>query len=116
MRAFFGTTLLFIGLVAVLLFGLPRVYSYTSEAWIAMFLVFGGGIAALSGAGLSGSNNHGGLSRWLYAFCFIAFVITIIFGLINVFNEERTGVSIYLLVVGFFGACISAIRATQNGY
>ena len=120
MRAFFGITLFLIGLAAALPLGLPKVLAFDElhqaiklEAGVAMFLIFGGEVTALSGSLLikSGSPDRYNSGQWLFAACFVASALLMVVGLANVFAAERVGVSIYLLSIGFAAAFFSAYQA-----
>ena len=113
MRLFFGLTLMALGLTMMFLLGLTRVFTPNIESLTAMFLVFAGGITLLSGASLARSNasNVEHFGQWLFAACFIASIALMIVGLVNIFNVERTVISIYLIIIGFVQAIYSANRA-----
>lgn len=109
MRTVAGVAILSIGLLAVLLGG-PRLFS-TDEAQVALatFLVFGGLVAALTGASLVkfyyGSSILAG--RVLFGLCFAVATVMMVIGLIVTFFD--IGISAYLLSVGFIAALISAL-------
>ncbi len=110
MRVLIGITFVVIGLVAVLPLGLPKIFSPNGdEVGVAMFLVFGGEVAVLSGAGLTkyyfASNDV--IGKVLFGLCFVVSVVLMIAGLTTVFSD--IGISAYLLVVGFVGALLSAL-------
>jgi hypothetical protein len=110
MRVLIGVTFVVIGLVAVLPLGLPKIFSpIGDEVGVAMFLVFGGEIAALSGAGLTKYyyTSSDLIGKVLFGLCFVVSVVLMIAGLVSVFSD--IGVSIYLLTVGFVGALLSAL-------
>ena len=106
-REFFGITLAGIGLAALVL-GLTQVYSPDGDrSWIAMFLIFGGEIATLSGAWLARTYQCIDISsKVLYTVCFVVSVILMVMGLFNVFTEPA--ISLYLLIVAFLAAFVSA--------
>ena len=112
MKVFFAGVLVAVGLLAMLVFGLARIFAfnYTTdlpswEALVAAGLVAGGGTMALVGSALAGGGRPG---KWLFAVSFLGFIILMLFGLANVFQKERTYTSIYLLLAGAIGAVLSA--------
>ncbi|HLF03458.1 MAG TPA: hypothetical protein VI547_15850 [Anaerolineales bacterium] len=110
MRTTVGITFLVIGLIAVLPIGLPKLFSNDeSDIAIAMFLVFGGMMASLTGSGLVRFYFDGSLrtAKLLFGVCFVVSTALMIAGLVSVFSN--IGVSVYLLVVGFMGAVVSAL-------
>ena len=106
MQAFAGITLVAIGLIAVAFLGLPQAFAQPGQA---LFLVFAGEIAAVSGAWLVQYyfQNQNNIGKTLFALCFLASVACMIMGLFNVF--AHTGQSVFLIVVGFAGAFLSAL-------
>ncbi len=109
MRAILGLTLVVLGLIALSL-GLVQIHAPDVEKTaVAMFLVFGGEVAGLSGSWLTkyyfGSGDR--IGKTLFALSFIASTVLMIVGLIYVFTE--IGTSVYLLIVGFVGALLSAL-------
>jgi len=110
MRVLIGITFVVLGLVAVLPLGLPKVFSPdVGDSSVAMFLIFGGEVAALSGAGLTKYYYAGSdvIGKILFGLCFVVSVALMIAGLVTVFGN--IGVSVYLLIVGFVGALLSAL-------
>jgi hypothetical protein len=106
MQAIAGITLVALGLIAVAFLGLPQAFNQPAQA---LFLVFAGEIAAVSGAWLVQYyyQNQNAIGKLLFALCFLASVACVVVGLFNVF--DHSGESIFLIVVGFAGAFLSAL-------
>ncbi len=104
-----GATILAAGLLAVIL-GAPRLFSPDdAQLALATFLIFGGMVAALTGASLVkfyyGSSLLAG--RALFGLCFASGTVLMGVGLYETFF--KIGISVYLLVVGFIAAVVSAV-------
>lgn len=118
MGAFFGLTLFCVGLLAVAM-GVWGIFS-NSEV-IGGFLVFGGGAAALSGARFASmvSNPQTEIptvGNYLFALCFIVSLFILVLGLTGIFSN--TFASLYLMLIAFAGAAISAwsvVRRSRLG-
>ena len=119
MRAFFGTTLFLLGQTMTLVTGLPRVFlrsissGQDSEAHTALFLVLAGVVVATLGSSFArGLPPHKArLGSWLFAACFVSCASLMALGLANVYVLGRTGVSLFLIVIGFVGSIASASNA-----
>jgi|OpeIllAssembly_1097287.scaffolds.fasta_scaffold94042_2 hypothetical protein len=108
MGAFFGFTLFCVGLLAVAM-GVWGIFS--NSGVIGGFLVFGGGAAALSGARFASMVSNPqteipAVGNYLFALFFIVSVLILVFGLAGIFSN--TVPSLYLVLVAFVGAAISA--------
>jgi hypothetical protein len=124
MRAFFGITLVMIGLAAVLLFGLGQVFALDDsqtqlrqQVWLAVFLILGGEVMAIGGSALVSERRPGRydrLGKWLFLSGFVATCILIVAGLLNVFNLKLSFVSLLLMVAGGVGAFVSASSAVRD--
>ena len=118
MGAFFGFTLFCVGLLAVAM-GVWGIFSNNSV--IGAFLVFGGGAAALSGARFASMVSRPEIEiptvgNFLFALCFIVSLFILVLGLTGIFSN--TLVSVYLMLVAFVGAAISAwsvVRRSRLG-
>lgn len=118
MGAFFGLTLFCVGLLAVAM-GVWGIFS--NSGVIGGFLVFGGGAAALSGARFASmvSNPQTEIptvGNYLFALCFIVSLFILVLGLTGIFSN--TLASLYLMLVAFVGAAISAwsvVRRSRLG-
>lgn len=118
MGAFFGFTLFCVGLLAVAM-GVWGIFS--NSGVIGGFLVFGGGAAALSGARFASmvSNPETEIptvGNYLFALCFIVSLFILVLGLTGIFSN--TLASLYLMLVAFVGAAISAwsvVRRSRLG-
>jgi hypothetical protein len=106
MQALAGITLVALGLIAVAFLGLPQAFNQPVQA---LFLVFAGETAAVSGAWLVQYyyQNQNTIGKLLFALCFLASVACVVVGLFNVF--DHSGESIFLIIVGFTGAFLSAL-------
>jgi hypothetical protein len=106
MQAIAGITFVALGLIAVAFLGLPQAFNQPVQA---LFLIFAGEAAAVSGAWLVQYyyQNQNAIGKLLFALCFLASVACVVVGLFNVF--EHSGESIFLIVVGFAGAFLSAL-------
>ena len=106
MQALAGITFVALGLIAVAFLGLPQAFNQSTQA---LFLVFAGEIAAISGAWLVQYyyQNQNTTGKILFALCFLASVACIVVGLFNVF--DHSGESIFLIIIGFTGAFLSAL-------
>ena len=110
MRIAIGITILVIGLAAVTVVGGPKLFSQDDgEVAVAIFLVFGGMMAALTGASLVkfyyGSSIF--MGRVLFGLCFVVASTLMVTGLVIAFSD--IGISLYLLITGFIGAVVSAL-------
>ena len=118
MGAFFGFTLLCVGLLAVAM-GVWGIFS--DSGMIGSLLVFGGGVAALSGARFASMVSKPEMQvpvvgNYLFALCFIVSLFILVLGLTGIFSN--TLASSYLVLVAFVGAGISAwsvVRASRPG-
>ena len=118
MGAFFGFTLFCVGVVAVVM-GVWGIFS--NSGVIGGFLVFGGGAAALSGARFASmvSNPQREIptvGNYLFALCFVVSMFILVIGLTGIFSNTLT--SLYLMLVAFAGAAISAwsvVRRSRLG-
>jgi hypothetical protein len=118
MGAFFGFTLFCVGIVAVVM-GVWGIFS--NNGVIGGFLVFGGGAAALSGARFASMVSNPqreipAIGNYLFALCFVVFVFVLVIGLTGIFSNTLT--SLYLMLVAFAGAAISAwsvVRRSRLG-
>ena len=118
MGAFFGVTLLCVGLLAVAM-GMWGIFSNSSV--IGGLLVFGGGVAALSGARFASMVSKPEMEvpvvgNYLFALCFIVSLFILVLGLTGIFSN--TLASLYLMLVAFVGAAISAwsvVRRSRLG-
>jgi hypothetical protein len=118
MGAFFGITLLCVGLLAVAM-GVWGIFS--DSGVIGGLLVFGGGAAALSGARFASMVSNPQteipvIGNYLFALCFIVSLFILVIGLTGIFSN--TLASLYLMLVAFVGAAISAwsvVRASRLG-
>src|SRR5262245_43243273 len=108
MQALLGIILAVIGFITVVVLGLPQAFSPArDQSAVALFLIFGGELAALSGAWLTQYYYAGQarLGKLLFGIGFIISVVVIIAGLSHIFSEIGAGV--FLLIVGFIGAFLS---------
>ena len=118
MGAFFGFTLFCVGVVAVAM-GVWGIFS--NNSMIGGFLVFGGGAAALSGARFASMVSNPRVEiptvgNYLFALCFVVSVFILVIGLTGIFSNTLT--SLYLILVAFAGAAISAwsvVRRSRLG-
>jgi hypothetical protein len=118
MGAFFGLTLFCVGLVAVVM-GMWGIY--TNNGLIGGFLVFGGGGAALSGARFASMVSKPDIEiptvgNYLFGLCFVVALFILVLGLAGIFSNTLT--SLYLILVAFVGAAISAwsvVRRSRLG-
>ncbi|OGO35680.1 MAG: hypothetical protein A2Z03_01735 [Chloroflexi bacterium RBG_16_56_8] len=118
MGAFFGFTLFCVGVVAVVM-GVWGIFS--NSGVIGGFLVLGGGAAALSGARFASMVSKPRreipiVGNYLFALCFVVSMLILIIGLTGIFSN--TLASLYLMLVAFAGAAISAwsvVRASRPG-
>jgi hypothetical protein len=118
MGAFFGFTLFCVGLLAVAM-GVWGIYS--NNGVIGAFLVFGGGAAALSGARFASMVSKPDVEiptvgNYLFALCFIVSLFILVLGLTGIFSNTLT--SLYLMLVAFVGAALSAwsvVRRSRLG-
>lgn len=110
MQALFGIILAVIGLIAITVLGLPQAFSADGNtAAVALFLVMGGEVAALSGAWLTKYYylSNARLGQVLFGVGFVLSVAVVIVGLSHIFSEMGAG--IFLVIVGFIGAFTSAL-------
>jgi hypothetical protein len=118
MGAFFGFTLFCVGVVAVAM-GVWGIFS--NNVVIGGFLVFGGGAAALAGARFASMVSNPRVEiptvgNYLFALCFVVSVFILVIGLTGIFSNTIT--SLYLVLVAFAGAAISAwsvVRRSRLG-
>jgi len=118
MGAFFGFTLFCVGVVAIIM-GVWGIFS--NSELIGGFLVFGGGAAALSGARFASMVSNPRVEtptvgNYLFALCFVVSVFILIIGLMGIFSNTLP--SLYLVLVAFVGAAISAwsvVRRSRLG-
>lgn len=118
MGAFFGLTLFCVGLLAV---GMGVWGIYSNSGVIGAFLVFGGGAAALSGARFASMVSNPDVEiptvgNYLFGLCFVVSLFILVLGLTGIFSN--TLVSLYLLLVAFAGAALSAwsvVRRSRLG-
>ncbi|CAG0947764.1 hypothetical protein ANRL1_04519 [Anaerolineae bacterium] len=118
MGAFFGFTLFFVGVIAVVM-GVWGIFS--NNVVIGGFLVFGGGAAALSGARLASMVSNPlveipTVGNIMFGLCFVVSVFILVIGLTGIFSNTLT--SLYLMLVAFAGAVISAwsvVRRSRLG-
>ena len=118
MGAFFGFTLFCVGVVAVVM-GVWGIFS--NNSMIGGFLVFGGGAAALTGARFASMVSNPRVEiptvgNYLFALCFVVSMFILIIGLMGIFSNTLT--SLYLMLVAFAGAAISAwsvVRRSRLG-
>jgi hypothetical protein len=109
MRIGVGITILVIGLAAVVVGG-PKLFGTNEmEVALATFLVFGGMVAALTGASLVKYYYGSSLvvGRVLFGICFAVAAVQMVTGLAIAFSN--ISISIYLLMTGFISAVISAL-------
>lgn len=118
MGTFFGLVLFCVGVLAV---GMGIWGIYGSNAIIGGFLLFGGGAAALAGARFASMPAKPEMriplvGNYLFAFCFVVSIAILLLGLAGIFTN--TLASVYLLLMAFAGATISAwsvVRASRPG-
>ena len=118
MGAFFGFTLFCVGLLAVIM-GVWGIFS--NNVVIGGILIFGGGAGALAGARFASmvSNPQREIpvvGNYLFALCFVVSVFILVIGLTGIFSNTMT--SLYLMLVAFIGAAISAwsvVRRSRLG-
>jgi hypothetical protein len=118
MGAFFGFTLFCVGLLAVAM-GVWGIFS--NNGVIGGFLVVGGGAAALSGARFASMVSRPQteiptVGNYLFALCFIVSLLILVIGLMGIFSNTFT--SVFLMLVAFVGAAISAwsvVRRSRLG-
>ncbi len=118
MGAFFGFTLFFVGLLAVAM-GMWGIFS--NSGMIGGFLVFGGGAAALSGARFASMVSKPEMEipvvgNYLFGLCFVVSLLILVIGLMGIFSNTFT--SLFLMLVAFVGAAISAwsvVRRSRLG-
>ena len=118
MGAFFGLTLFCVGLLAVVM-GMWGIY--TNSGVIGAFLVFGGGVASLSGARFASMVSKPEIEiptvgNYLFGLCFVVALFILVLGLAGIFSNTLT--SLYLILVAFVGAAISAwsvVRRSRLG-
>lgn len=116
--AFFGFTLFCVGVIAIIM-GVWGIFS--DNGWIGGFLVFGGGVAALTGAHLASMVSNPlieipTVGNYMFGMCFIVSVFILVIGLMGIFSN--TFASLYLMLVAFIGALISAwsvVRRSRLG-
>ena len=118
MGTFFGVILFCIGALAV---GMGVWGIFSNNGVIVGLLVFGGGVAALAGARFGSMVSHPqteipAVGNFLFALCFVISIVILVIGLAGVFSNTFT--SLYLMLVAFVGAAISAwsvVRASRLG-
>ena len=118
MGAFFGLVLFSIGVLAV---GMGIWGIYGTNAIIGAFLLFGGGVAGLSGARFASmpakpKQQVPMVGNYLFGLCFVVSVLILLLGLAGIFTN--TSASLYFLLTAFAGAAISSwsvVRASRPG-
>ena len=118
MGAFFGLVLFSVGALAICM-GVWGILG--SNAIVGAFLLFGGGVAALSGARFASMPADPKMKvpmvgNYLFGMCFVVSILILLLGLAGIFSN--TLASFYFVLTAFAGAAISAwsvVRASRPG-
>lgn len=113
MKNFFGLGLFLLGAVAILIFGLPAMFSHPMVAASVILIGF---VAAFFSASFADTTVRKQISvaAALRIGLFVLAVVLALVGLVNIFTDGRTAAGFYLFVVGLLGAFAAAAAAWKQ--